>query len=174
MFPPVGMFVLLIVPFESLFYFLDSLTFESVIAISDPRSEHLLVSILFHWYLDLFHCSPHFVYIAGAHRQSSIFYFFKMSYSHYLAVFHYLCDEHFRLGQLSYASWLRGDPPLNSLCNRWHTIHQFWFVYTFKWTFLGVGMPPGPSVINFFTMVIYCHSMVILSFCVIKQHYLGN
>jgi hypothetical protein len=23
-------------------------------------------------------------------------------------------------------------------------------------------------------MVIYCHSMVIPSFCVIKQHYLGN
>ncbi len=34
--------------------------------------------------------------------------------------------------------------------------------------------PPGPNVINFFTMVIYPHSMVILSFCVIKQHYLGN
>jgi hypothetical protein len=33
---------------------------------------------------------------------------------------------------------------------------------------------PGPNVIKLFTTVIYCHSMVILSFCVIKQHYLGN
>jgi len=32
----------------------------------------------------------------------------------------------------------------------------------------------GPNVINIFTAVIYCHSMAILSFCVIKQHYLGN
>jgi hypothetical protein len=30
------------------------------------------------------------------------------------------------------------------------------------------------NVIKLFTTVIYCHSMVILSFCVIKQHYLGN
>ncbi len=32
----------------------------------------------------------------------------------------------------------------------------------------------GPNVTKLFTAVIYCHSMVILSFCVIKQHYLGN
>jgi hypothetical protein len=34
--------------------------------------------------------------------------------------------------------------------------------------------PAGPNVIKLFTAVIYCHSMVIPSFCVIKQHYLGN
>ncbi len=33
---------------------------------------------------------------------------------------------------------------------------------------------PGPNVIKLFSAVIYCHSMVIPSFCVIKQHYLGN
>jgi hypothetical protein len=33
---------------------------------------------------------------------------------------------------------------------------------------------PGPNVIKLFTAVIYCHSMVIPPFCVIKQHYLGN
>jgi hypothetical protein len=33
---------------------------------------------------------------------------------------------------------------------------------------------PGPNVIKLFTVVIYRHSMFILSFCVIKQHYLGN
>jgi hypothetical protein len=32
----------------------------------------------------------------------------------------------------------------------------------------------GPNVIKHFTTVIYCHSMVMLPFCVIKQHYLGN
>ncbi len=35
-------------------------------------------------------------------------------------------------------------------------------------------LPPGPNVIKLFTAVIYCRSMVIPSFCVIKQHYLGN
>ncbi len=35
-------------------------------------------------------------------------------------------------------------------------------------------LPPGPNVIKLFTPVIYCHSMIILSFCGIKQHYLGN
>jgi len=29
-------------------------------------------------------------------------------------------------------------------------------------------------VIKLFTTVIYCHFMVMLSFCIIKQHYLGN
>jgi hypothetical protein len=33
---------------------------------------------------------------------------------------------------------------------------------------------PGANVIKLFTMVIYCHSMVIPSFYVIKQYYLGN
>jgi hypothetical protein len=33
---------------------------------------------------------------------------------------------------------------------------------------------PGPNEMKLFTVVIYCHSMVIPSFCVIKQHYLGN
>ena len=33
---------------------------------------------------------------------------------------------------------------------------------------------PGANVIKLFTMVIYCHSMVIPSFCVIKLYYLGN
>jgi hypothetical protein len=32
----------------------------------------------------------------------------------------------------------------------------------------------GPNVIKLFTVVIYRHFMVIPSFCVIKQHYLGN
>jgi hypothetical protein len=32
-----------------------------------------------------------------------------MSYSYFLAVFHYLSDEHYRLGRLSNDSWLRGD-----------------------------------------------------------------
>jgi hypothetical protein len=33
---------------------------------------------------------------------------------------------------------------------------------------------PGANVIKLFTEVIYCHSMVIPSFYVIKQHYHGN
>jgi hypothetical protein len=33
---------------------------------------------------------------------------------------------------------------------------------------------PGANVIKLVTMVIYCHSMVIPSFCVIKLYYLGN
>ncbi len=33
---------------------------------------------------------------------------------------------------------------------------------------------PGSNVIKLSSMVIYRHSMVIPSFCVIKQHYLGN
>jgi hypothetical protein len=33
---------------------------------------------------------------------------------------------------------------------------------------------PGANVIKLFTAIIYHHSMVIPSFCVIKQHYLGN
>ncbi len=35
-------------------------------------------------------------------------------------------------------------------------------------------LQPGANVIKLFTMVIYCHSMVIPSFCVIKLYYLGN
>jgi hypothetical protein len=30
---------------------------------------------------------------------------------------------------------------------------------------------PGPNVLKLFTAVIYCHSMVIPSFCVIKHYY---
>jgi hypothetical protein len=33
---------------------------------------------------------------------------------------------------------------------------------------------PRPNAIKLFTVVIYCHSMVIPSFCVTNQHYLGN
>jgi hypothetical protein len=33
---------------------------------------------------------------------------------------------------------------------------------------------PGANVIRLFTKVIYCHSIVIPSFCVIKQYYHGN
>ncbi len=33
---------------------------------------------------------------------------------------------------------------------------------------------PETNVIKLFTVVIYRHSMVILSFCVMKQHYLGH
>ncbi len=36
------------------------------------------------------------------------------------------------------------------------------------------GKIPGANVITLFTKVIYCHSMVIPSFCVIKLYYLGN
>jgi hypothetical protein len=32
----------------------------------------------------------------------------------------------------------------------------------------------GPNVIKLFTAVIFRHSMVIRSFCDVKQHYLGN
>jgi hypothetical protein len=35
-------------------------------------------------------------------------------------------------------------------------------------------MEPGANVIKQNTTVIYCHSMVIPSFCVIKLYYLGN
>jgi hypothetical protein len=37
-----------------------------------------------------------------------------------------------------------------------------------------VKVTPGPNVIKLFTVVIYRHSMVILSLCVIKQYYRGN
>ena len=37
-----------------------------------------------------------------------------------------------------------------------------------------VAQRPGANVIKLFTAVIYCHSMVISSFCVIKLYYLGN
>jgi hypothetical protein len=37
-----------------------------------------------------------------------------------------------------------------------------------------ITLAPGPIVIKLVAAVIYRHSMVILSFCVIKQHYLGN
>ena len=33
---------------------------------------------------------------------------------------------------------------------------------------------PGANVIKLFTAVIYCHSMVIPLFCVIKLYHLGN
>ena len=36
------------------------------------------------------------------------------------------------------------------------------------------SVPSGANVIKLFTAVIYCHSMVIPSFCVIKLYYLGN
>jgi hypothetical protein len=35
-------------------------------------------------------------------------------------------------------------------------------------------LAPGLNVIKLFTTVIYRHFMVILSFCVINQHYVGN
>jgi hypothetical protein len=34
--------------------------------------------------------------------------------------------------------------------------------------------PSEANVIKLFTVVIYCHSIVVLSFCVIKFYYLGN
>jgi hypothetical protein len=37
-----------------------------------------------------------------------------------------------------------------------------------------ITLGPGANVIKLFTVVIYCHSTVILSFCVINLHYLGN
>jgi hypothetical protein len=37
-----------------------------------------------------------------------------------------------------------------------------------------VKLTPGANVIKLFTAVIYCHSMVRPSFCVIKLYYLGN
>jgi hypothetical protein len=36
------------------------------------------------------------------------------------------------------------------------------------------GLKPGANVIKLFTAVIYRHSMVTPSICVIKEHYLGN
>ncbi len=41
-------------------------------------------------------------------------------------------------------------------------------------SYLGLVLPSGANVIKLFTAVIYCHSMVISSFCVIKLYYLGN
>jgi hypothetical protein len=46
--------------------------------------------------------------------------------------------------------------------------------YIFCRRFIHSDEKRGPNVIKLFTAVIYCHSMVIPSFCVIKQHYLGN
>ncbi len=40
--------------------------------------------------------------------------------------------------------------------------------------FFTLPFSPGANVINLFTIVLYCHSMVILSFCVMKLIYLGN
>ncbi len=37
-----------------------------------------------------------------------------------------------------------------------------------------ITFAPGANVIKLFTVVIYCHSMVIPSFSVIKLYYLGN
>jgi hypothetical protein len=37
-----------------------------------------------------------------------------------------------------------------------------------------ITLSPGAYVIKLFTAVIYCHSMLIPSFCVIKLYYLGN
>jgi hypothetical protein len=37
-----------------------------------------------------------------------------------------------------------------------------------------ITLAPGANVIKLFTMVIYCYSMLIPSFCVIKLYYLGN
>jgi len=37
-----------------------------------------------------------------------------------------------------------------------------------------ITLGPGANVIKLFTAVIYHHSMVIPSFCVIKLYYLGN
>jgi hypothetical protein len=37
-----------------------------------------------------------------------------------------------------------------------------------------ITLTPGPNVIKLFTAIIYCHSMVIASFCTKKQHYRGN
>ncbi len=37
-----------------------------------------------------------------------------------------------------------------------------------------VTFTPGANVIKLFTAVIYCHSTVIPSFCVIKWYYYGN
>ena len=37
-----------------------------------------------------------------------------------------------------------------------------------------IGLTPGANVIKLFTAVIYHHSTVIPSFCVIKLYYLGN
>ncbi len=37
-----------------------------------------------------------------------------------------------------------------------------------------IKLTPGANAIKQFTLVIYCHSILILSFCVVKQHYRGN
>ncbi len=52
---------------------------------------------------------------------------------------------------------------------------QVMFSCLFKQHFTGLqGHYTGAHVIKLFTAVIYHHSMVILSFCVIKLYYLGN
>ena len=43
-----------------------------------------------------------------------------------------------------------------------------------KTIFMGGAGRPGDNVIKLFAAVIYHHSMVILSFCVIKLYYPGN
>jgi hypothetical protein len=47
-------------------------------------------------------------------------------------------------------------------------------LYGSPWKNLSLQDETWAYVIKLFTMIIYCHSMVIPSFCVIKQHYLGN
>ncbi len=43
-----------------------------------------------------------------------------------------------------------------------------------RWMHCASLHQPGANAMKHFTVVIYCHSMVILSFCVIKLYYLGN
>ncbi len=63
----------------------------------------------------------------------------------------YLCNATNKFG------W---ESKSGSLIVKEHTRFEFW--------------RSGANVIKPFTAVIYCHSMVILSFCVINQYYLGN
>jgi hypothetical protein len=63
----------------------------------------------------------------------------------------------------------------------WEQVTGFWKEVTWFWNWLTSPLKPpaphfhpGPNVIKLFTAVIYRHSMVMPSFCVIKQHYLGN
>ncbi len=58
-----------------------------------------------------------------------------------------------------------------------HLVYKHLFAYNPRLSHgqtLANRTKPGPNVIKLFAVVISCHSMVIQSFCVIKQHYLGN
>ncbi len=82
--------------------------------------------------------------------------------------------------------WILSQPPwigevvgvvaANSADGQWESFHKPSQKIAIRSTGVKLRTPtemPGPNVIKLFTAVIYHHSMVISSFCVIKQDYLG-